>query len=320
MQEHVHSHDGFIAHLLEELLEGLGASHKLTEFLIHLVIDAGEIFLLMFAVFFLVSFAGSYVNYHKLEHRLQHARGPAAYGLAVVLGMLSPFCSCSVVPIVMGFLAVGLPLGICITFLLSASLLNLSSLVVMPAALGGRMFGCYVISAALILFIVSLMFSKSPSSVHVQEPYLPHAHQHTSSKERLLGRIRAALSGTGHTMGQIWYWVILGVALSAAITSFLSYEALADFLNQNLILTMLISGLVGLALHSDIFSALPLLRLFLETSSGTTMTYLLSVMSISLAQIVLMTRVFRTRFILLYTGLLYVLALAAGGIVTLLWP
>lgn len=313
---HEHTHDGALSRWLEETLESLGAGHQITEFIQHLVMDALEIFLLMFTVLFIVSLLGTFVDFHKLEHRLSHVKGPLAYLLAVVLGTLSPFCSCSVVPLVMGMLSVGVPLGVSTAFLLGASLLNLSSLVVMPAVLGS-LTGAYLFFAAVIILIVSFIFSKADASGYVKESYLPHAHSHPDHSSSWGGRILSALRSTGHTMGQVWYWVLAGVTISAALAAFLPYETLYRLVNQNLLLSLPLSGLIGLLLHSDIFSALPILRILLETNAAAAMAYLLAVMSVSFAQVVLMVQVFRKRFILTYAALLYLLSLAAGTAILL---
>ena len=113
--EHMHSHGGLIDHLLEEPLEGLlnsiGLAEKLNHFIVHALMDFLEISLLLLIVVTLVTYLQTYFPFDKMRRKLQKLRGLPGMLLALVLGALSPFCSCTIIPILMGFLAAGVPLS-----------------------------------------------------------------------------------------------------------------------------------------------------------------------------------------------------------------
>ena len=123
--EHEHQHLGALGGLIEEPLEHLlshtGLSHEVTHFITHAAVDYLEIVLLLFIVVAAVSYLQTHIPYDHMKEKLKKLRGAAGYALALGLGMLSPFCSCSIIPIMMGFLVTGVPLSFCLVFLTSAS-------------------------------------------------------------------------------------------------------------------------------------------------------------------------------------------------------
>ena len=139
-----HEHTGFISEGMHELLESMGASHELTECIVHFIADTINIFLILFVVMFAVSFLRTFLDFEKLERRLAKLKSIWGFLLAVVMGMLSPFCSCTIVPVVIGLLSMGVPTVICICFLTSASLMNLTVLISFSSIAGAAYTAWYV--------------------------------------------------------------------------------------------------------------------------------------------------------------------------------
>lgn len=329
---HTHEHgEGALFHLLEEL----GLDHQWAEFLQHILVDCVEIIILLLLVMSAVFFLQSYIDFNKLKNKLSKLHSAWGYGLAVVLGMLSPFCSCSMIPLMMGLLTMGVPLSVCLCMLTSASLLNLTALMGISSMLGSFFF--WYLGGSLVL-IAGSSFLVSRLSVHSLELHIDagekgeenegqhhctdgcchdHVEGHSESlspSKRLLKAFENALA----VLRGAWIFILLGVTLSAALSSFFDMESIISFVNENGFLSVLAVALIGFPIHSDLFSMLPVLRLLLEISPVTALSFALSSMSISIPSIVLLSRILRPRTIAIYAVILLLLSVGLGWILLLL--
>ena len=328
-----HEHDSFFANWLEQTLEGLGMGHEGVHFITEFLMDSINIFLILFVVMSVVSFLQTYLNFDKMQRKLIGLNSVWGYGLALVLGTLSPFCSCTIVPVVIGLLNMGVPIGVCMCFLTSASLLNLTALIALFSATNLTFFLTYLGLAAVIVLASSLlmaMFFKAGDAklYHVSEQDLEDRHHHEhhhhdhhgrQNPSTLKGRIRCALHTTGEVFSSSWLFILIGVALSAAMAAFLPVEQATGFITDNSMVSILAACVVGLPIHSDIFTILPLIGIFRTLSVPVALAFVLATMSISIPEIVLLSRAFKAKFIAVYTGVLFVLSAALGGLMLLVF-
>ncbi len=332
---HTHHDDGGVGLWIHHWMEEMGAGEALSEFAAHLVIDCFEIFLLLIVVMTGVFFLQSFINFNKLKAKLQTLHNFWAYLLAVVLGMLSPFCSCSIVPLLMGLISVGVPLSVCLCMMTSASLLNLTAITTIYTVLGPKFFLQYILCSAVLIGVPSLVLGRIsfkdpavsymiPQEHHHHEGCCCEEHQHDmecgghSRTMPFLPRVGHSICNALHILKDTWFYILLGVALSAAIASFFPLESIASFVNSNHILSVTTVTLIGLPIHSDLFSILPVLILLREISPAAAMTFTLSTMVISIPGIILMCRVLKSRVVAIYSGLLVALTLLIGFVLVML--
>ncbi len=330
MQEfHGHEHNGFLAIWLEQTLEQTGLPHEGVHFLTEFVVDSINIFLILFVVMSIVSFLQTYLNFDKMQKKLVGLNSVWGYALALLLGTLSPFCSCTIIPVVIGLLNMGVPVGVCICFLSSASMLNLTALIALFSVADLTFFLVYVALSVIMTVVSSVVmafFFKTGDVklYHVNEQDLEHhhhRHEHhhhdhhgRSNPDTLRGRIRCALHSTGEVFSSSWLFILLGVALSAAMAVFLPIEQASEFVTDNSFLSVLAVCLVGLPIHSDMFTILPLIGIFRTLSIPVALSFIVATMMISVPEIVLLSRAFKARFIAVYTGVLFVLSVALGSV------
>ncbi len=334
MQEfHGHEHNGFFANWLEQTLESTGMPHGGVHFLTELIIDSINIFLILFLVMTVVSFLQTYLQFDKMQKKLVGLNSVWGYALALALGTLSPFCSCTIIPVVIGLLNMGVPVGVCICFLTSASMLNVTALIALFSATTPSFFLMYIILAVLVVIISSVLmavFFKAGDAklYHIDEKELEghHHHEHHhhdhhggENPNTLRGRIRCALHSTGEVFSSSWLFILLGVALSAAMSAFLPIEQATDFVTGNSFLSMLLVCVIGLPIHSDMFTILPLIGIFRTLSTPVALVFIVATMMISIPEIVLLSRAFKAKFIAIYTGILFVLAVAFGSALLLIF-
>lgn len=333
MQEfHGHEHDGFFASWLEQTLEGTGMAHEGVHFITEFVVDSINIFLILFVVMSVVSFLQTYLNFDKMQKKLVGLNSVWGYALALVLGTLSPFCSCTIIPVVIGLLNMGVPVGVCICFLTSASMLNLTALIALFSATNLSFFLTYLgISIVMVIVssvVMSAFFKVGDAKLYhvnveeLEEQHHHHEHHHhdhhgKSNPDTLRGRIRCALHSTGEVLSSSWIFILIGVALSAAMAAFVPVEQATAFVTDNSFLSMLVASVIGLPIHSDMFTILPLIGIFRMLSVPVALIFIVATMMISIPEIVLLSRAFKAKFIAVYTGVLFALTLILGSILVL---
>lgn len=296
---------------LEEGLARIGAPESVCHFAAHGLSDFLEIAVLLFAVVTLVSYIQTYIPYEKMRGRLHRLQGVPGYALAMGLGMLSPFCSCSVIPILMGFLASGVPLSVCLAFLTAASCLNLTALTTLYAQMDLRFSAMYTICALGICVLSSLLVGGRGAEklVHLDRLQAEHHHHHDENSVR--SRFVKALCSAWLTFRSVWPFLLLGVAASSAISAFVPQAWISRALTGNA-LALPLAALLGGCLHSDVFSILPIVQTIYAYSPAVSLTFLLAVMLFSIAEWALLTQVFRARLIARYCAVLLLLALLSG--------
>lgn len=319
--EHTHHHLGLLGAWFEEPLEALleraGLSEAATHFCIHALTDFLEIALLLLLVVTVVSYLQTYIPYDRMREKLKRLRGLAGYVLALGLGMLSPFCSCSIIPIMMGFLVTGVPLSFCLVFLTSASCLNLTALSAIFASFETRFAVMYVVCALCICVVnaVALTLLGSESLVRMDKLRAEHHHHHD---ENSLGtRLNKAICSAFLTFRSVWLFLLIGVTISSAISAFVPQELIEHALSGNA-LALPLATLIGGCLHSDVFSILPLVLTVHAYSPAVALTFLLSVMLFSIAEWALLSQAFRARLIARYCFVLLTLSLLSGVIALLI--
>ncbi len=307
-----HSH-GHFGELVEQIFDATNLSHSAKEFFTHLVVDTLNVFFLLIVVMTAVYFISSYINMDKLHDKLKSLKSIWGFGLAIFIGLLSPFCSCSVIPVLMGFISVGVPVSVCLCYLTASSMINITALISIYAVTGWKFALLYLLCSIAIVVISSIFFSIIKLDNGVKH-YHGHDHHENDGCETFLGRIKNALLDTFGVFKKCALWVILGVALSSYIMVYFSIESISSIVNSNSFLSTTIVALIGIPIHSDIFSVAPLITLLMKISPSLALTFTFSTMAISLPSVIILTRVLKTKTVLIYCGTIAALALIIGYI------
>ena len=258
---------------------------------------------------FLVSFLQTYINYDKLKAKLLKLNNVWVYFLAVGVGIISPFCSCTIVPVLIGLVNLGIPTSVAICFFTSASLLNIAAIVTMYASTGFDFTLMYIISSLIIIFVVSLLMSKFKIKDAVKVYNINNCCDHEFHNKKYQ-RIHTALHNTKHVFKGAWIFIIIGVIISSAASTLMPLDKITEIINNNY--SVLLVAIIGLPIHSDVFTILPILLMLKEVSKGVALSFALAAMSISLPSAILLSRAFKAKFILIYTAILFILSVVIG--------
>lgn len=308
MHDHIHAgHDhGAFGELVESLFAKTPLSEQWQEFFTHFFIDIIQIFALLLLVMTVVYFLNSYINMDKLHQKLAHLKSLPGFLLAAAAGVLSPFCSCSIIPVLMGFLSVGVPVSVCLCYLTASSMLNITALLSVYAVTGPAFGTTYLLASLFILAVSSLLFSllRLDSAAKTLADKHHHHHEEQVCDHCIWHRIRCALLSALTLLQKCWIFILFGVLLSSAIMTFFSMDTITRVVNENEFLSATIVSLIGIPIHSDIFSVSPVLLLLQEISPVVALSFATATMAISVPSIVILTRALKTKTVLIYCGIL----------------
>lgn len=294
-----HDH-GLLGEWIESLTGHLPVSESVHEFITHFITDSLNIFLLLFVVMTVVYFLSSYINMDKLHHKLAHLNSIPGYLLAAAAGMLSPFCSCSILPVLIGLISVGVPVSVCLCYLTASSLINLTAIVSVFAVAGVEFGVAYLIGSVIILIVLSVLLASLKLDGSVKHYDCEHHHDHAHEPKTVGARLKHALLDMLNMVKKCWLFILLGVALSSAIMAFFSLDTITQVVNNNEMLSSLIVSVIGVPIHSDMFTIAPVLLLLLKISPAVALSFALSSMVISIPSAILLTRALRGKTVVLY--------------------
>lgn len=319
-----HQHESVLGGMLEQFLETAGLSHEWTEFLIHFLTDTLSLFLILFTVMFAVSLLQTYIPFDKLKNKLARLSSLWGYLLALALGVASPFCSCTVIPVVMGLITVGVPTPVALCYLSSAALLSGGTVIALFTAMGAGFGVLYTALAAAVAVLTSLLicpFLTGQSAISYtaehHHKHDEHCHHADCETHKPASRVGYCLENVGHVFRQTWVYMILSIALSSLVISFVPVDLLNSVIGRQNLASPLIAALAGAPLHADAFTILPLLRLLQPINPSAALAFALGGLAISVPEVVLLSRVFRAKTIAAYAGIITALAVAAGYVAML---
>lgn len=322
-----HDHS-FWEELLERFADHLPGGEATVEFLSHMIADTTQIYLILAIIMFFVFLAQSYVRTDRMQKKLTELKSVWGYLLAIALGMISPFCSCTIIPVLMGLVAVGVPVSVCLCMLTSASLLNITALTALYTMTGTGFATTYLVCSLLIVLASSVILSRISFQNSMQDYHLAkcscdaHDHHHEHGEDccchhparpsSMKDRVRLALSSTWSVFCSAWLWILLGVALAAALEAYFPLESITGMISGNVTLSTLIAAIVGFPLHSDIFSIFPILYLLRDIYPPVALTFTLAAMVTSVPGVILLCRALKPKAVGTYVGVLVVLTLTVS--------
>lgn len=276
--------------------------------------DVIKIFVLLSLLIFGISYIQSYFPPERTKKILGRFHGIWANILAALLGTVTPFCSCSSIPIFMGFTSAGLPIGVTFSFLISSPMVDLGSLVLLMSVFGARVAVVYVVLGLCIAVIGGTMleklkmeryvedFIKNASHVEIQEGQLTWKDRIAYAKEQLL-----------NTVKKVAPYIFLGVAIGAVIHNVIPKNWVESILGSNNPLAVILATLVGVPMYADIFGTIPVAEslLFKGAGLGTVLSFMMAVTTLSLPSMIMLKRAVKPRLLGVF------IAICTAGIIVI---
>ena len=289
-------------------LFGLARSTHLGSAVEFFVFETPKVLMLLTLVVFGVGIVRSFFTPQRTRAILAGKRESAGNVMAALLGVVTPFCSCSAVPLFIGFVTTGVPLGVTFSFLISAPMVNEVALVLLFGLFGWRVAAIYTGTGLFIAIVAGWVIGRLRLERHV-EPwvYATNLGYTTSPEEKLSWGDRARLGkeAVGDIVGKVWPYVIAGIAVGAGIHGYVPENFMASIMGKGAWWSVPLAVLVGVPMYSNAAGIIPIVQALLGKGAalGTVLAFMMSVIGLSLPETIILRKVLRPRLIAVFVGI-----------------
>jgi uncharacterized membrane protein YraQ (UPF0718 family) len=279
--------------------------------------DVPKIILLLGGMIFMITMLRSFFSAEQTRTWLGGKREGVGNVMAAALGIITPFCSCSAVPLFIGFVESGIPLGVTFSFLISAPVVNEVALVMLFGLFGWKVAGLYLISGLTIAIVAGVIIGRLKLERYVEDfvwqikvgkgANLPE--QPTWSQ-----RFQIAFDSTKDIVGKVWLYVVVGIAVGAGIHGYVPESALADILGKDAWWSVPAAVILGVPLYSNAAGIIPIVSALMEKGAalGTVLAFMMAVVGLSLPEIIILRRVLKPQLIAVFVGTVAIAIIITG--------
>ena len=288
---------------------GIDTEGRLGASLQFFLYDTIKIFVLLSVLIFAVSYIQSYFPPERSKRILGRFRGITASCIAALLGTVTPFCSCSSIPIFIGFTSAGLPIGVTFSFLISSPLVDLGSLVLLMSIFGAKIAIAYVVVGLVLAVIGGIFLSKMNMEDQV-EGFVRQAKAADGGENSpdFKDRIEYAKEQVKFTVKKVWIYVLIGVGIGAIIHNWIPAEIIEKILGSDNIFAPILAAVVGIPMYADIFGTIPIAEALLAkgVGLGTVLSFMMGVTTLSLPSIIMLKRVVKPKLLISFVAIVSV--------------
>lgn len=267
------------------------------------IYDVIKIFILLSVLIFTISYIQSYFPPERTREIIGTKGGIMANIFAALLGTITPFCSCSSIPLFIGFTGAGLPIGVTFSFLISSPLVDLASVLMLASIFNWRIAIAYVLVGLVLAVIGGTVISKAKLEKYV-EPFVFNNKMGQTAAIDMTHKDRA-LFGKDQVLSiikKVWLYILIGVGIGAAIHNWIPEELIALVLGADKWYSVPLASLVGVPMYADIFGTLPIAEALIGKSVGlgTVLAFMMAVTALSLPSMILLKKVVKTPLLIVF--------------------
>lgn len=296
---------------------GLDTANRWVGSIQFFIYDLIKIVVLLCVLIFIISYIQSYFPPERSKKILGRFHGIGANSAAALLGTVTPFCSCSSIPLFIGFTSAGLPLGVTFSFLISSPMVDLGSLVLLMSIFGTKVALLYVIFGLVIAVVGGTIIEKmrmekyvesfilSAGSVDIESPEL-------TKKDRLIYAKEQTLS----TFKKVFPYILIGVGIGAFIHNWIPEEWVVSLLGRNNPFGVLLATVVGIPMYADIFGTIPIAEALLAKGAqlGTMLAFMMGVTTLSLPSLIMLRKAIKPKLLALFVAICTIGIIVVGYI------
>jgi len=283
--------------------------------------DTIKIMILLGIMIFIISYIQSFFPPERSRKILGRFHGIWANCIAALLGTVTPFCSCSSIPLFMGFTSAGLPLGVTFSFLISSPMVDLGSLVLLMSIFGAKVAITYVIFGLIIAVIGGTIIEKLHMERHIEE-FIKNASAVSIDSVELTKKERTkyAFDQVKATAKKVFPYVLVGVGIGAIIHNWIPASWIETILGGNNPFSVILATLVGVPMYADIFGSIPVAEalLFKGAQLGTVLSFMMAVTTLSLPSLIMLRKAVKPKLLALFIGICTIGIILVGYLFNLL--
>lgn len=277
--------------------------------------DSVKILILLTVLIGFISYVQSYFPPERSKKILGHYNGLGARIIAALLGTVTPFCSCSSIPLFIGFTSAGLPLGVTFSFLISSPMVDLGSLVLLMSIFGWKVAVVYVVFGLIIAVCGGTLIEKLGLEDQVQEFIRKGKGIDLPQEElRVRDRLQYAWEQAMSTVRKVFPYILLGVGIGAVIHNWIPEEWVVTALGSRNPLGVVIATVLGVPMYSDIFVTIPIAEALLSKGAllGVVLSFMMGVTTLSLPSLIMLNKAVKPKLIGIFTAICTVGIIIAG--------
>lgn len=270
------------------------------------IYDVIKIFILLSILIFVVSWIQSYFPPERSRKILGKLNGITANIVGALLGTITPFCSCSSIPLFIGFTSAGLPVGVTFSFLISSPLVDLASIILLASVFNWSIALVYTLIGIVLAVIGGTIISKANMEKYVAE-FVKKAPAIDGSVESLTNRERFqfSLDQVRDVFQRVWLYVLIGVGIGAGIHNWIPEDFITSLLGNQNWWSVPVATLLGAPMYADIFGTLPIAEALINkgVGVGTVLAFMMSVTALSIPSLILLKKVIKMPLLLMFAGI-----------------
>ncbi|MCK5662627.1 MAG: permease [Thiotrichaceae bacterium] len=306
----------FANQIVYQLLD-LGADSPMSESLHFFIMDVSKIFFMLIIIIYIMGLFRSFLSAEKVREYVKGKSKIVARFLAIILGALTPFCSCSSVPLFIGFVEAGIPLGVTFSFLIASPMINEIAVVMLLGIVGWEITALYVMAGLIVAFFGGIIMEKFRPERWVEDYVWKIQMGQTAQLAQdnsLNARHRYALAEVKEIVGRIWKWVLLGVGVGALFHGYFPQQWAENLANKDNFFAVPMAVAFGVPLYSNAVGVIPLAEAMLikGVAVGTTLAFMMSIAAISLPELLILRKVIKWQALALFTIILTLSIISVG--------
>lgn len=294
--------------LIGEVLTNLGLdmTSKLGGSLQFFIYDVIKITILLCVLIFIISYIQSYFPPERSKKILGRFNRLGANIMAALLGTVTPFCSCSSIPLFIGFTSAGLPLGVTFSFLISSPMVDLGSLILLTSIFGAKIALAYVVLGLIIAVVGGSLIEKMHMERYVED-FIKNASQVDISSPSLTLKDRVDFSKTqvSDTFKKVFPYILVGVGIGSLIHNWIPQTWVENILGSKNPLGVVLATFIGAPMYADIFGAIPIAEALLSKGAqlGTVLAFMMAVTTLSLPSLIMLKKAVKPKLLFLFIGI-----------------
>ena len=292
-----------LVRLLVEKVFGLDMASRLGGSLHFFIYDVIKIFILLSVLIFVISWVQSYFPPERTRRILGGMRGFRANLTGALLGTVTPFCSCSSIPLFIGFTSSGLPLAVTFSFLISSPLVDLASMILLASIFNWSIALAYVVLGITLAVIGGSLIGRARMERYVEAFVTQHRALDLPVEQLTLAdRLRYARQQVAEIIQRVWLYILIGVGIGAAIHNWIPAELISALIGQNNWWSVPLATLVGVPMYADIFGTLPIAEALVAkgVGLGTVLAFMMAVTALSLPSLIMLKKVVKAPLLALF--------------------
>jgi len=280
----------------------------LTETLRFFIFEFPKVMLLLVLIIFFVGILRSFFTPERTRKALEGKKTFTGNVLAALLGIVTPFCSCSAIPLFLGFVESGVPLGITFSFLIAAPMINEVAVILLYGMFGWETALIYILTGLIIAIVAGWIIGKLKLEKWVEEwVYATKLGNNEAEDDKLTlpNRIKMGYEAVKEIVGKVWIYVAIGIAVGAGAHGYVPAEFMASIMGKDVWYAVPLSTLLGIPLYSNAAGIVPIVSVLIEKGAalGTSLSFMMSVIALSLPEMIILRKVLKLPLILTFIGI-----------------